>query len=151
MLSIRVDLAVLSLTFVGPISATVHLFMHILRQGDNPSARSDVALLNVCAGYFAQLEFATDAEISFPFVSQVASLARENLRWKQSVHGQPRSGLSVQPHDNSDGWQSRREGEDATTARTDETIVLDGEHHTVSVASMLRPLPTVRLCLGRLR
>ncbi len=39
--------------------------------------RSDLALLDVAAGYFGQMDFVTGSKLSFPFVRDIAALARD--------------------------------------------------------------------------
>lgn len=53
------------------------MFIYIVQYPDNPNVNSDVALMDICAGHFALLEFATDSEISIPLVKEVANLARD--------------------------------------------------------------------------
>lgn len=139
-----------SLTFVGPISAAINLFMHILRDDDQARTRSDLALLNVCAGHFARLEFATASQVSFPFVSEVAALARENMRWTQSEHAQQqrngRAGPAPdhgQPHDNNpQGWQGRGEVPEMTGSDPHPAVAFDSEDHPVKFSL---PFLTTRL------
>ena len=89
-----------SLTFLGPMYAFITLFIHILRFPDQPDVRLDIAMLTICAGHFARLEFATNSEISFPFVAEVAALARRSARFVRSGHPQCLDGSSVRTQDN---------------------------------------------------
>lgn len=57
----------------------INLFMHILKFPSLPSARSDVALLDVAAGYFGHMEFITCSELNFPFARDVATVARQTV------------------------------------------------------------------------
>lgn len=92
------DQTAFRLTFFGPINAVVNLFIYILKHPENPRIQSDIALLNIGAGHFARLEFATDAEISFPFVTEIAALAREAVKKARSnlLRPQERSTVNVQ-------------------------------------------------------
>lgn len=65
------------------MNAFVNLFIHILKFSNLPKTQSDVTLLNICAGHFARLEFATDSQISSAFVTDVASLARKAVNTGQ--------------------------------------------------------------------
>ena len=66
-------------TFYYPMIGFINLFIHVLRFPGSPSARSDIALLEVIAGHFAQMEFITNSELSFPFARNVAALARNTV------------------------------------------------------------------------
>lgn len=59
------------------MNAFINLFIHILKFSNLPKTQSDVTLLNICAGHFARLEFATDSQMTSAFVTDVASLARK--------------------------------------------------------------------------
>lgn len=65
------------MAFYGPIYALFNLFIYILLNPNSSNIHSDVALLDICAGHFARLEFATDSNISIPLVREVAALARD--------------------------------------------------------------------------
>lgn len=88
-----------SLTFLGPMYAFITLFIHILRFPDQPSVRLDISMLTICSGHFARLEFATDSEISFPFVTEVAALARRSARFLRPGHPSYLDGSSVGTQD----------------------------------------------------
>ncbi|KIW98761.1 uncharacterized protein Z519_00424 [Cladophialophora bantiana CBS 173.52] len=66
-------------TFYYQMIRLINLFIHILKFPSLPSARSDVALLDVAAGYFGHIEFITAEELSFPFARDVASVARQTV------------------------------------------------------------------------
>ncbi len=57
----------------------INLFIHVLKFPTLPSTRSDIALLEVAAGYFSHMDFATSSELSFPFARDVAALARQTV------------------------------------------------------------------------
>lgn len=66
-------------TFYYPMTGLINLFIHILRLPSLSTARSDIALLEVVAGHFANMEFVTGSELSFPFARNVATLARKTV------------------------------------------------------------------------
>ncbi|KAK5465521.1 hypothetical protein LTS15_002084 [Exophiala xenobiotica] len=66
-------------TFYYPMIGLINLFIHILKFPTLPSTRSDIALLEVAAGYFSHMEFITSSELSFPFARDVAALARQTV------------------------------------------------------------------------
>ncbi|KAH0844475.1 putative fungal specific transcription protein [Fonsecaea pedrosoi] len=75
-----------------PMRAFVNLFVFVLQNLRSPSVQSDLALLDVAAGFFGQMEFITGSKISFPFARDVAALARsvvaEAQRTSSEVSGQ---------------------------------------------------------------
>ncbi|EXJ69162.1 uncharacterized protein A1O5_08097 [Cladophialophora psammophila CBS 110553] len=66
--------------FTASIQAVINLFIHILQYPENPSVQWDLSLLDIGAGHFARLEFATRSQISISFVKDIASLARAAVR-----------------------------------------------------------------------
>ncbi|EXJ70411.1 uncharacterized protein A1O5_06479 [Cladophialophora psammophila CBS 110553] len=65
------------LSFFGPMYALINLFIYILQNPQRPSIQSDLALMEVGAGYFARVKFATGSGISISFAREMATLARE--------------------------------------------------------------------------
>ncbi|KEF53431.1 uncharacterized protein A1O9_10406 [Exophiala aquamarina CBS 119918] len=63
------------LAFYYPMYAHINMFVQILKSPSAPSAASDLALLDVCAGHFGHIDFVTLSEISFPFAKESANLA----------------------------------------------------------------------------
>ncbi len=59
-----------------PMQAFINLFLYVVGNPAIPSVQSDLALLDVAAGYFGQMEFVTESKLSFPFVRDFAALAR---------------------------------------------------------------------------
>jgi len=57
--------------------ALINLFVCILQAPREPRIQSDLALMDVGAGYFARIQFATASEISFSFAKEMAALAYE--------------------------------------------------------------------------
>jgi hypothetical protein len=64
---------------------TINLFITILKDPLAPTARADIALLDVAVGHFGNLEFVTESEISFPFVREVAGIAYRVVREADKV------------------------------------------------------------------
>lgn len=58
----------------------INLFISVLKSPMLASAQSDVALLDMVAGHFANMEFVTSSELAFPFTREVAALARSTAR-----------------------------------------------------------------------
>lgn len=59
-----------------PIYALVSLFIHLLKAPSSDSAPSDIVMTEIAAGFFARLEFATDAVVCIPFLKEVPRYAR---------------------------------------------------------------------------
>ncbi|OQU95835.1 Fungal specific transcription factor domain-containing protein [Cladophialophora immunda] len=64
------------LLFSYPMTALIVLFVHILQNPLAPSAHSDVVLMDMATGHFAQLEFATSMQLEVQFVRDMAHIAR---------------------------------------------------------------------------
>jgi hypothetical protein len=62
-----------------PMHAFVNLFTYVIRFPRLHSVRSDLALLDVGAGYFGQMEFVTGSRLSFPFARDIAAMARKTV------------------------------------------------------------------------
>lgn len=60
-----------------PMHAFINLFIYILRFPMLDSVSGDLALLDVSAGYFGQMDFVTGSELSFTFARDIAALARQ--------------------------------------------------------------------------
>lgn len=60
-----------------PMHAFINLFIYVIRYPTLPTVRSDLALLDVAAGYFGQMEFITGSKLSFPFARDITALARQ--------------------------------------------------------------------------
>jgi hypothetical protein len=71
----------------GPIFALTNLFINILQNPTHPRIQSDLALMDVGAGYLARLKFATDSEVSVDFAKDIAALAHGVANDKS--HGSP--------------------------------------------------------------
>lgn len=59
-----------------PMHAFINLFIYVIGNPELPSVQSDLALLDVAAGYFGQMEFVTGSKLCFPFARDIAALAR---------------------------------------------------------------------------
>lgn len=59
-----------------PVYSFINLFIHILRDPTASTIQSDLVLLDIAFGYFSNLEFATDLELSLPFVRELCHYAR---------------------------------------------------------------------------
>jgi hypothetical protein len=65
--------------FFGPIYALINLFIYILQNPHNPRIQSDLAAMDIGAGFFARLQVATDSELSVQFAKEMAVLAHKVL------------------------------------------------------------------------
>ncbi len=64
--------------------ALINLFIHILQNPDLPTVQSDLALMDIGAGHFARLEFATDSEVPITFAKEIAALARAAVKYNKT-------------------------------------------------------------------
>jgi hypothetical protein len=58
----------------------LHLFVFALKHPSHPSVKSDIALLDVGAGYFGHIDFVTDSGLSFSFPKDVAVFAAKAVK-----------------------------------------------------------------------
>jgi hypothetical protein len=56
--------------------ALINLFVYILSKPGHSRVKSDLAIMDIGAGHFAQLEYHTDGEVTMPFTKEIAALAR---------------------------------------------------------------------------
>jgi hypothetical protein len=54
----------------------MNLFIHFLKNPLAESSTRDIGLLDLAAGYFGYLDYATDSAVAFPFVRDIGNLAR---------------------------------------------------------------------------
>ncbi|KAJ9615103.1 hypothetical protein H2200_001177 [Cladophialophora chaetospira] len=73
------------LVFFCPMVGTINLFITILKDPFASTARADIALLDVAVGHFGNMEIVTEAEMSFPFVREVAGIAYRVVREAEGV------------------------------------------------------------------
>ena len=59
--------------------AFINLFIYVIQFPHSKSVRTDLALLDVAAGYFGQLDFVTGSKLSFPFARDIATLGRQRV------------------------------------------------------------------------
>jgi hypothetical protein len=59
-----------------PMHGFMNLFIFVITNPTSTTAQSDLALLDVAAGFFGQLEFVTGSQVRFAFARDVAALAR---------------------------------------------------------------------------
>lgn len=57
----------------------LNLFIHVLQRPLDSSVHKDLTLLDIATSHFARLEYASDSQISFEFVKEVAVLARDTV------------------------------------------------------------------------
>ncbi|EXJ61496.1 uncharacterized protein A1O5_11812 [Cladophialophora psammophila CBS 110553] len=69
------------LMFYFPVLAATNLFLNIVRSPTNPRAQSDVTLIEIVAGMFARLDYASGGQLNISFPREVAEHAR-NLAFK---------------------------------------------------------------------
>lgn len=94
------------LALFTPLVGLVNLFIYVLKYPTLPTTHSDIALMDVAVGYFGRLEFAS-SDLAFPFIREVASLARVMAR--KTREGFPSSEAPSPPLD-SLREQARLEG-----------------------------------------
>jgi hypothetical protein len=69
-----------------PMHAFINLFIHVMKNPTSCSVRSDMALLDVAAGYFGQLDFLTGSKLSFPFARDIAAFGRRTVENYKGRH-----------------------------------------------------------------
>lgn len=63
----------------------VNLFINLLYDPALPSAQSDLNLMDVASGYFARLEYTTDAQWTVPLLKDIATLSRNAVERSSGV------------------------------------------------------------------
>ncbi|KAH0842464.1 putative fungal specific transcription protein [Fonsecaea pedrosoi] len=79
------------LVFYFPILATMNLFLNTVRSPNNPSAQSDITLIDIVAGTFARLDYASSGHLSISFPREVADYARTLVSKSREQHREPDS------------------------------------------------------------
>lgn len=74
------------LVFYFPILAATSLFLNTIRSPNDPSAQSDVTLLDITAGMFARLEYASGGHMSISFLRELADHARSLVAKPRDQH-----------------------------------------------------------------
>ncbi|OAL53490.1 hypothetical protein IQ07DRAFT_596528 [Pyrenochaeta sp. DS3sAY3a] len=76
--SISIDsVAPVWLVFYFPLIGMINLFISVLRAPEGESAMEGIGLLEMAAGHFAYLEYATQSAVSIPCIRSLAHWARE--------------------------------------------------------------------------
>ena len=65
-----------SIAFHAPMYALINLLVYILSNPTYPRLKADLAIMDIGAGHFSQLEYYTDGEVTMPFTKEIAALAR---------------------------------------------------------------------------
>ena len=65
----------LRLVLYFPLVSVINLFIYILKYPSLPTTQSDIALIEVAAGHFSRLEYAS-ADLARPFAREITHLAR---------------------------------------------------------------------------
>lgn len=68
------------LVFYFPMVGLSNLFLKILKHHSDPSAQTDIALLDIAVGHFGHLEVITESELSYPFAREIASIAYQTVK-----------------------------------------------------------------------
>ncbi|CZR52471.1 uncharacterized protein PAC_02348 [Phialocephala subalpina] len=74
------------LAFYYPVLGLINLFVHVLKHPAAPSSPSDIALMDVVAGHFARLEFASSGDFTFSLGRELSKLARMAVSKSQQAH-----------------------------------------------------------------
>ena len=74
-----------------PMHAFINLFIHIIKFPRTDLIRTDLALLDVAAGYFGQMDFVTGGKLSFPFVRDIATFGRQIVDAESAQLASPHS------------------------------------------------------------
>lgn len=67
-------------TFFLPMNAYINLLVYVLKEPDAATARGDLALLDVAAGHFGQLEHVTGGILAFDFPRDCNALCLRTMR-----------------------------------------------------------------------
>lgn len=77
------------LAFYYPFVGLINLFIYILRYPEAPTANSDIALMDIVAGHFGQVEFLTASIFSFPFIREITNLASTMVKRTKNRNVEP--------------------------------------------------------------
>lgn len=64
----------------------INLFIFILKYPSATSVKSDLALLDIGAGYFGHIDFMTASELSFSLPKDIAMLAAKTVKKMKEQH-----------------------------------------------------------------
>lgn len=81
---------------VMPLSALFILFDFVVHNPNHRETRSNLALLDVAAGYFSRLEYATGGSLPSSLLSDFAHIARHFVRDVQSRNSNSSQGATTQ-------------------------------------------------------
>lgn len=80
----------------------INLFVYVLKHPTQRSVFSDLGLLQMAAGYFGYLDYATASNKSFPFTKDLVSLAQNAVQRAQG----PRAAGTEVPAPSSDAFEA---------------------------------------------
>lgn len=69
------------------MTGVVNLFAQTIRNPNNPSASSDVALIDAASGNFSRLEYASGGQLAISFSRELADYLRNFLAMQRDVSG----------------------------------------------------------------
>lgn len=78
------------LAFYFPVLGLINLFVHVLKNPFLPTVQSDIALMDMVAGHFARLEFASSGQLAFSFGREISTLARLAVKNAQQKKTSPK-------------------------------------------------------------
>lgn len=77
------------IAFYFPMLAVINLFIYILKDPTLEGVQSDLALLDIAAGHFANIHFLTSAQVSFTFPREIASVANKAVKKARLKNTEP--------------------------------------------------------------
>jgi len=81
-----------------PLSALFILFDLVIHNPTHPETRNNLAFLDVAAGYFSRLEYATGGSLPSSLLSEFAHIARQYVRDVQSRLPGPLASATAAPN-----------------------------------------------------
>jgi hypothetical protein len=75
--SLLLNLPLPRLFFYYPLLGMINMFASILKTPAGPATEKDMGVIDMAAGYFAYLDYSTDAVFSFDLVKNLAQWARQ--------------------------------------------------------------------------
>lgn len=82
------------LIFFYPLMALLNIFVHVLRYPLQASSADDIALMDIVAGHFGYWEYVSSSRLSFPYVAEIAALARATVQRAKAAKTQDSGPLS---------------------------------------------------------
>ncbi|KAH7145530.1 fungal-specific transcription factor domain-containing protein [Dactylonectria estremocensis] len=86
------------LLFCYPLIGMINMFICILNSPKSENTLRDISLLEVAAGYFGYLDYASDGAISFPFAASLGTWARQAV---SNANAQEEAPLAPNPEPDS--------------------------------------------------